>query len=238
MLTVEGLHAGYGQSQALAGIDLEVPPATLVAILGRNGMGKTSLCRSIMSLTPPTVWRGAVTYEDDELTGLEPHVVARHGLGYVPQGRHVFSTLNVVDNLTVAARAPAGHDGESWDLDRIWKMFPRLEERRTNEAGQLSGGEQQMLAIARALMTSPTLLIMDEPSEGLAPMIVEAVGQQLRELKESGLSMLLVEQNYTLAIGLADIVYVLENGEVVFRGSAEELDGDEQIKRRYLGVGV
>ena len=238
MLTIEGLKAGYGQSQALAGIDLEVPPGTLVAILGRNGMGKTSLCRSIMSLAPPNVWQGSIAYDGAELTALQPHEVARQGLGYVPQGRHVFPTLTVVDNLTVAARAPVGGGAPAWDVDRVWEMFPRLQERRTNEAGQLSGGEQQMLAIARALMTNPSLLIMDEPSEGLAPKIVESVGEQLRELKEGGLSMLLVEQNYTLAIGLADIVYVLENGEVVFRGSADELDGDEAVKRGSLGVGV
>jgi branched-chain amino acid transport system ATP-binding protein len=238
MLTIEGLQAGYGQSQALAGIDLEVPPGTLVGILGRNGMGKTSLCRSIMSLAPPNVWSGSIGYDGAELTGLQPHEVARQGLGYVPQGRHVFPTLSVVDNLTVAARAPVGGGDSVWDVDRVWEMFPRLQERRTNEAGQLSGGEQQMLAIARALMTNPSLLIMDEPSEGLAPKIVESVGEQLRELKEGGLSMLLVEQNYTLAIGLADIVYVLENGAVVFRGSAAELDGDEDVKRGSLGVGV
>jgi branched-chain amino acid transport system ATP-binding protein len=238
VLRVEGLHAGYGASQALGGVDLEVPDGTLVAILGRNGMGKTSLCRSIMALAPPQVWSGSVRYGDTELTKLEPHAVARAGLGYVPQGRRVFASLDVVDNLTVAARTNGDGSGEAWDLDRIWEMFPRLHERRTNEAGQLSGGEQQMLAIARALMTRPRLLIMDEPSEGLAPKIVESVGERLHELKGGGLSMLLVEQNYSLAIGLADLVYVLENGEVVFRGKPEELDGDETVKRRYLGVGV
>ncbi|HEX2102324.1 MAG TPA: ABC transporter ATP-binding protein [Solirubrobacteraceae bacterium] len=238
MLRIEGLRAGYGTSQALGGVDLEVPDGKLVAILGRNGMGKTSLCRSIMSLAPPQVWSGSVTYGDAELTRLEPHQVARAGVGYVPQGRRVFASLDVVDNLTVAARTNGDGAGEAWDLDRIWEMFPRLHERRTNEAGQLSGGEQQMLAIARALMTRPRLLIMDEPSEGLAPKIVESVGEQLRDLKGGGLSMLLVEQNYSLAIGLADLVYVLENGEVVFRGEPQELDGDEEVKRRYLGVGV
>jgi branched-chain amino acid transport system ATP-binding protein len=238
VLTIEGLQAGYGASQALGGVDLEVPDGKLVAILGRNGMGKTSLCRSIMSLAPPQVWSGSIRYGDRELTRLESHQVARAGVGYVPQGRRVFASLDVVDNLTVAARTNGDGDGEAWDVDRIWEMFPRLQERRTNEAGQLSGGEQQMLAIARALMTRPSLLIMDEPSEGLAPKIVESVGEQLRDLKGGGLSMLLVEQNYSLAIGLADLVYVLENGEVVFRGSAGELDGDEQVKRRYLGVGV
>jgi branched-chain amino acid transport system ATP-binding protein len=239
VLRVEGLHAGYGTSQALAGVELEVPDGKLVAILGRNGMGKTSLCRSIMGLRPPVVWRGSVHYGDTELTRLAPHQVARAGLGYVPQGRRVFASLDVVDNLTVAARRANGDGtGEPWDLDRIWEMFPRLHERRSNEAGQLSGGEQQMLAIARALMTRPTLLIMDEPSEGLAPMILESVGEQLRELKGGALSMLLVEQNYALAIALADLVYVLENGEVVFHGGPDELDGDEEVKRRYLGVGV
>jgi branched-chain amino acid transport system ATP-binding protein len=239
VLRVEGLHAGYGTSQALAGVEIEVPDGKLVAILGRNGMGKTSLCRSIMGLRPPVVWRGSVHYGDTELTRLAPHQVARAGLGYVPQGRRVFASLDVVDNLTVAARRGNGDaTGEPWDLDRIWEMFPRLHERRSNEAGQLSGGEQQMLAIARALMTRPTLLIMDEPSEGLAPMILESVGEQLRELKGGALSMLLVEQNYSLAIALADLVYVLEKGEVVFRGGPGDLDDDEEVKRRYLGVGV
>jgi len=238
VLRIEALKAGYGTSQALGGVDLEVPQGKLVAILGRNGMGKTSLCRSIMSLAPPQVWSGSIAYGDTELTRFEAHQVARAGVGYVPQGRRVFASLDVVDNLTVAARTNGDGAGEAWDLDRIWEMFPRLHERRTNEAGQLSGGEQQMLAIARALMTRPSLLIMDEPSEGLAPKIVESVGEQLRDLKGGGLSMLLVEQNYLLAIGLADLVYVLENGEVVFRGDPQELDGDEDVKRRYLGVGV
>jgi branched-chain amino acid transport system ATP-binding protein len=238
MLEIRDLTAGYGSSEALDRVSLEVPDGELVAILGRNGMGKTSLCRSIMALTPPQVWSGSIAYDDTELTRLEPHAVARAGVGYVPQGRRVFASLDVVDNLTVAARTNGNGAGEAWDLDRIWEMFPRLHERRTNEAGQLSGGEQQMLAIARALMTRPSLLIMDEPSEGLAPKIVESVGERLRDLKGGGLSMLLVEQNYTLAIGLADLVYVLENGEVVFRGDPQELDGDEEVKRRYLGVGV
>jgi branched-chain amino acid transport system ATP-binding protein len=238
LLSVREIHTYYGDSYVLQGVSLEVPAGAIIAILGRNGMGKTSLCRSIMALSPPQVWSGSIAYDDTELTRLEPHAVARAGVGYVPQGRRVFASLDVVDNLTVAARTNGNGAGEAWDLDRIWEMFPRLRERRTNEAGQLSGGEQQMLAIARALMTRPSLLIMDEPSEGLAPKIVESVGEQLRDLKGGGLSMLLVEQNYSLAIGLADLVYVLENGEVVFRGDPQELDGDEEVKRRYLGVGV
>jgi branched-chain amino acid transport system ATP-binding protein len=233
MLEVRDLHAGYGLSQVLDGVDLDVPEGTFVAVLGRNGMGKTTLCRAIMALDPPTVSSGSIVYDGTELTELPAHKVARSGIGYVPQGRHVFPTLDVVKNLTVAAR------GDGWTVDRVWEAFPRLEERRENDAGLLSGGEQQMLAIARALMTNPRLLIMDEPSEGLAPIMIEAVAEQLGRLKEEGgLGLLLVEQNYTLATRLADVVYVLENGSVVFQGSAEELDAEDDVKARYLGVGV
>jgi len=238
VLRIRDLKAGYGLSQALAGIDLAVPDGALVAILGRNGMGKTTLCRSIMSLTPPVVWGGSIEYDGTELTGLPPHRVARTGVGYIPQGRHVFGSLTVVDNLTVASRGNGDGRDMTWDLDRIWEMFPRLNERRSNRAEQLSGGEQQMLAIARALVTNPTLLIMDEPSEGLAPILIESVGEHLRELKGASMSMLLVEQNYSLAIKLADLVYVLENGEVVFQGDAADLETNDEAKRRYLGVGV
>jgi branched-chain amino acid transport system ATP-binding protein len=232
MLEVRDLHAGYGLSEVLDGVDLEVPDGTFVAVLGRNGMGKTTLCRAIMGLDPPAVTSGSIVYDGLELTGRPSHEVARAGLGYVPQGRHVFPTLDVVKNLTVAAR------GDGWTVDRVWEAFPRLAERRANDAGLLSGGEQQMLAIARALMTNPRLLIMDEPSEGLAPIMIEAVAEQLQRLKEGAIGLLLVEQNYSLAVRLADVVYVLENGSVVFRGSADELDAEEDVKARYLGVGV
>jgi branched-chain amino acid transport system ATP-binding protein len=232
MLEIRDLRAGYGLSEMLDGVDLEVPDGTFAAVLGRNGMGKTTLCRSIMGLDPPTVTAGSIAYDGRELSGLAPHVVARAGVGYVPQGRHVFPSLDVVKNLTVAAR------GDGWTVDRVWEAFPRLAERRSNDAGQLSGGEQQMLAIARALMTNPRLLIMDEPSEGLAPIVVEAVAEQLQELKQGAMSLLLVEQNYALAARLADVVVVLENGRVVFQGSAEELEADEEVRRRSLGVGV
>jgi branched-chain amino acid transport system ATP-binding protein len=233
MLSVTDLRAGYGASEVLDGVSLEVPDGTFAAVLGRNGMGKTTLCRSILGLDPPTVTAGSIEWDGGELTGRAPHLVAREGIGYVPQGRHVFPTLDVVKNLTVAAR------GSGWDLDRVWEAFPRLAERRGNDAGQLSGGEQQMLAIARALMTNPRLLIMDEPSEGLAPIVVEAVAEQLATLKEEGgLSLLLVEQNYALATKLADVVFVLENGCVVFEGSPDELEAADDVRRRSLGVGV
>jgi branched-chain amino acid transport system ATP-binding protein len=238
VLKIEGLRAGYEASVVLEDIALDVPEGSAVAILGRNGMGKTTLCRSVMSLAPPSVWDGSVTYQGQELTQLASYEVAKAGIGYVPQGRHVFASLDVVENLTVAARSGSNGNTNTWDLDRVWKMFPSLEQRRANQAGQLSGGEQQMLAIARALMTNPRLLIMDEPSEGLAPTIVDTVRDQLQSLKENALSLLLVEHNYPLAIALADFTYVLEKGEIVFSGSAAELDADEDVKRRYLGVGT
>jgi len=239
MLTIGELHSGYGLSEVLNGVTLEVPDGKLVALLGRNGMGKTSLCRSIMGLDPPVIRGGTIDYNGTNITGTAPFKIARLGLGYVPQGRHIFGSLNVVENLSMAHRSAAdGSKGKTWDLERVFEMFPRLEERKTNDGAQLSGGEQQMLAIGRALMTNPGLLIMDEPSEGLAPVIVEQLGERLQDLKRSSLSMLLVEQNYSLALKLADILYVMENGRVVFAGSPEELDSSEDVKRRYLGVGV
>ncbi len=239
MLTITDLHSGYGLSKVLNGVTLEVPDGKLVALLGRNGMGKTSLCRSIMGLYPPVIRNGTIDYNGTKIAGMAPFKIARLGLGYIPQGRHIFGSLNVVENLSMAHRSPAeDSQGEAWDLERVWDMFPRLAERKTNGGAQLSGGEQQMLAIGRALMTNPGLLIMDEPSEGLAPVIIEQLRDRLQDLKRSSLSMLLVEQNYSLALKLADILYVMENGRVVFAGGPEELETSEDVKRRYLGVGV
>ena len=235
LLDVQALQAGYGPSPVLFGIDLSVGAAEIVGVLGRNGMGKTTLVRSIMGLVRPTA--GRVRFAGADLRGLPPHRVARLGVALVPEGRQVFANLSVEEHLT-AFRRPGHAAAQPWTVERVFALFPRLQARRHHMGNQLSGGEQQMLAIARALMTRPSLLIMDEPSEGLAPKIVESVGEQLHNLKGGGLSMLLVEQNYSLAIGLADLVYVLENGEVVFRGDPQELDGDEEVKRRYLGVGV
>jgi branched-chain amino acid transport system ATP-binding protein len=236
MLEVRDFECGYGLAEVLRGVTLEVGDGALVALLGRNGMGKTSLCRGVMGLAPPQARAGSITYNATEITRREPHEVAKLGLGDVPQGRHVFPSLDVVENLVMAARGDGG--GGGWDLDGVWEMFPRLEERKKAGAGQLSGGEQQMLAIARALMTNPGLLVMDEPSEGLAPVVVEMLTDKLRELKGSDLSMLLVEQNYAMAMEIADLVYVLENGRIVFKGTAEELDSAEEVKRKHLGVGV
>ena len=238
MLGIADLRAGYGLSEVLNGVSLEVPDGKLVALLGRNGMGKTSLCRSIMGLNPPVIGGGSIDYNGTKIAGTAPHRIARLGVGYVPQGRHIFGSLTVVENLSMAARPAANGSDDAWALERIWEMFPRLAERKTNSGAQLSGGEQQMLAIGRALMTNPGLLIMDEPSEGLAPVIVEQLTDRLLALKSSSLSMLLVEQNLALTLKLADIVHVMENGRVVFTGTPEELDANEEVKRRHLGVGV
>ena len=236
MLEVGDLTCVYGLAPVLHGVSLTVPDGEVVAILGRNGMGKTSLCRCVMGLAPPRITSGSITYSGDPLLGRPPHQIARLGVGYVPQGRHVFASLDVVENLTMAARPLPQGDG--WGLEKVWEMFPQLSERRDHGAAQLSGGEQQMLAIARALMTNPALLVMDEPSEGLAPVVVSSLAERLRVLKGSGLSMLLVEQNLTVAMALADLVYVMENGAIVFRGSPDELDASEEVKSKHLGVGV
>jgi branched-chain amino acid transport system ATP-binding protein len=236
MLRVSGLTCSYGLAEVLSGVSVVVPDGSVVALLGRNGMGKTSLCRCVVGLGPPRVTAGLVEYRGTRLSGMPAHGRARLGIGYVPQGRHVFPSLDVVENLIMAAR-PA-REGSGWNLERVWEMFPRLAARRRHGAGQLSGGEQQMLAIGRALMTNPSLLVMDEPSEGLAPVVVEALGEQLQALRASALSILLVEQNLTLAMQLADSVDVLEKGRIVFHGSPAELDGSDEVKRRHLGVGV
>ena len=182
---------------------------------------------------------GSITFEGRELRGMPSYRIARLGLGYVPQGRHVFPSLQTLENLTIAARqSTGGRDDHAWDLDRVYDLFPRLKERLRNRGGQLSGGEQQMLAIGRALMTNPGLLVMDEPSEGLAPIVVEQVGERLHELKGYAMSILLVEQNYALTRRLADVVYVMDKGRIVFKGTPQELDEAEDVRHRHLSVGV
>jgi branched-chain amino acid transport system ATP-binding protein len=235
VLSVADLVASFDLAEVLNRVSMNVSAGSLVAILGRNGMGKTSLCRCIMGLTPPEIASGSIELAGRSLAGMAPHQIARLGVGYVPQGRHVFPSLNVVENLTMAER---GSSDDGWSLDGVFEMFPRLADRRKQGAGLLSGGEQQMLAIGRALMTNPKLLVMDEPSEGLAPVVVETLAERLRALRETDLSILLVEQNYTLAMGLADVAYVMENGRIVYEGDPEELDRSDDVKKRYLGVGV
>lgn len=238
MLEVENVHSFYGGAHVLYGVSLKVPDSVVVALLGRNGMGKTTLIRSIMATTPPVVKEGSIQFKGQELIGKTPHQIANLGLGLVPQGRRVFPSLTVVENLTMASRPPTktGNGQAAWDLERVYQLFPRLAERTKHFGDQLSGGERQMLAIARALMINPELLLMDEPSEGLAPVLVQLLRDQILELKKVGLSILLVEQNLGLALAVADEVYVMERGQIVYHGGPKELDANEEVKHKYLGV--
>ena len=234
MLEVRDIHTYYGDSYVLQGMSLRVERGQAVGIVGRNGMGKTTLIRSIVGFTPPR--RGQVLFKDHDITGWPSNRSVSLGLGLVPQGRRVFPSLTVLENLLVAARGPAHDVGGPWTVDRVMDLFPRLRERAGTRAGKLSGGEQQMLAIARALMTNPELLLMDEPTEGLAPLLVREVGRVIEGLKASGLSILLVEQNLPLAIRLADHVHVVSRGRIVHSGPASELWANADVKSRYLGV--
>jgi branched-chain amino acid transport system ATP-binding protein len=229
MLSVADVHTYYGDSHVLHGVSLGVAPGEVVAILGRNGMGKTTLIRSVVGFTPPR--SGRVHFKGEDITAWAPFRRVERGMALVPQGRRVFASLSVRENLDVA-RGGAGR----WDLERVYGLFPRLRERAPNRANKLSGGEQQMLAIGRSLMSNPALLLMDEPTEGLAPLLVREVGRVIGELKREGLSILLVEQNLPMAAAVADRVHVLSRGEIVYSGTPAALMADETVKSRYLGV--
>jgi branched-chain amino acid transport system ATP-binding protein len=228
-LEVDAIHTYYGESHVLHGISLRVDPGEVLAILGRNGMGKTTLIRSIVGFTPPR--EGHVRYKGVDITRRPPFRMVDMGMALVPQGRRGFPSLSVRENLEVAR-----HGQGRWSLEQVYALFPRLRERAANRANKLSGGEQQMLAIGRALMSNPELLLLDEPTEGLAPLLVREVGRVIAELKRGGLSILLVEQNLGLAISVADRVHVLSRGQIVHAGTPGELMRDEDVKARYLGV--
>jgi branched-chain amino acid transport system ATP-binding protein len=232
VLDLRDLHTYYGESHVLQGVSLAVAPGEVVTILGRNGMGKTTLIRSIIGFTPAR--RGSVRFKGTDITGWPPFRAVELGMGLVPQGRRVFPSLTVRENLEVARRS--SRRDAPWTLERVYAMFPRLSERARNRADKLSGGEQQMLAIGRALMTNPELLLMDEPTEGLAPLLVREVGHAIGELKREGLSILLVEQNLPLALSVADRVQILSRGQIVHACSPAELAADDAVKSRYLGV--
>ena len=229
-LKVENIHTYYGQSQALFGVSLEVEAGQCVCLLGRNGVGKSTTLRSIMGLTPPA--RGSVLWKGAPIAGWRPDRVARAGIGFVPEDRRVFGELTVLENLDVARRA-AGRPGR-WTVDAVCALFPKLVELRDRRAGLLSGGEQQMLTIARTLMGNPELLLLDEPSEGLAPLVVESLLAQVRRLKQDGLTILLAEQGVEFSLSLADRVYVLEKGAVVHQGPAAALREDAALRERLL----
>lgn len=231
MIQVTDVHAYRGDNYVLQGVRMEIADGRCTTLLGRNGMGKTTLVETIMGLVRPR--DGRIEIDGTSTVGREPFEIARRGIGYVPQGRHVFPSLTVEENLTLAART-RGDAG--WTLDRVYDLFPNLSQRRKNRGSQLSGGEQQMLVIGRALLTNPSLLVMDEPSEGLAPVMVEKVSEVVGQLREQGLAIFLVEQNYRLAVSSADKVYVLSKGQVVWEGTPDELEDSDDVRREHLGV--
>ena len=232
MLELKGVHTYYGLSHILFDVSLKVGSGEVVALLGRNGAGKSTTMRSIMGLTPPK--RGRIVYKGQDITGLKPHLRARLGLGYVPDDRRVFADLTMGENLEIVARTGPGSD--QWDKDKVYSFFPPLAEIDGRQAGFLSGGEQQMLTIGRALMTNPDFLLLDEPTEGLAPLVVRMLAQQIESLKQTGLTVLLAEQNQEVALGLADRGYIIDNGVIRYSGTIEDLRADEEVRKRYLMV--
>jgi branched-chain amino acid transport system ATP-binding protein len=230
-LTVRGVDTYYGDSHVLHGVGFALQAGRLLGLLGRNGAGKTTCMATIMGFLRPR--RGAIDLFGEPVAGLAPETIARKGICLVPQGRRVFRSLTVAENLMVAAQT---RESGSWTIDRVFALFPRLKERHAQDAGSLSGGEQQMLAIGRALMGNPRVLLMDEPSEGLAPQIVHEVGRTIAQLKAEGLSIVLVEQNIKLTLDLADDVVIVNTGAVVFSGTAAETRTNDKIIAQHLGV--
>jgi branched-chain amino acid transport system ATP-binding protein len=235
LLTVSNVETYYGPIMALRGVSFAVPAGAIVTILGANGAGKTTILKTVSGVMDPQ--KGTITLEGRQIQGLDPDRVARLGLSHVPEGREVFPFLTVRENLRMGAYTRRDADGVARDLEMVAEYFPVLAARAEQRAGSLSGGEQQMLAIARSLLTGPELLLLDEPSQGLAPLVVETVMGTVRELKRERVSMLLVEQNAEMALGLADRVYIIDHGTIVFEGTPDALRADHQITTTYLGVG-
>jgi branched-chain amino acid transport system ATP-binding protein len=233
LLSLNDVHTYYGASHILHGVSLEVRHGEVVALLGRNGMGKTTTLQTILGLPPPR--RGEILFRGESISGSATYAVAQRGIGWVPQGHRIFPTLTVIENLELAAaRARPGR----WKLDDVYQLFPRLHTRRDARGDALSGGEQQMLAIARALVQNPELMLMDEPSEGLSPILVQEVGDIISHLHEQGTSILMVEQNLHFALGIAQRILIMNKGTILFSGLPEELARSDQLCRQYLGVGV
>jgi branched-chain amino acid transport system ATP-binding protein len=229
VLEVRDVHTAYGLSRVLFGVSLEVAEGECVCLLGRNGVGKSTTMRSIMGLTPPQ--SGRITWKGTDITGWPPYRVAQAGIGFVPEDRRIFADLTVWENLDVAARARG-----TWTVARVFELFPKLSELAGRNGGYLSGGEQQMLTIARTLMGNPALLLLDEPSEGLAPLVVDHLREQIARLKHEGLTILLAEQNTEFSLALADRVYVLEKGAIRFSGTAAELRGNDALRHELLAL--
>ena len=231
MLTIEGLNTHYGASHVLQGVDLIVPPGGICALLGRNGVGKSTTLRSVMGLVTPT--SGKVLLNDVDIAGWQPHRIARAGVAYVHEGRLIFPDLSVIENIKVAERTPA----KQWPLPRLLDLFPSLRERARNRGSNLSGGEQQMLAIARALASDPKVLLLDEPSQGLAPLVVRELARVIQILRDSGVTILLVEQNMKLAEAVASTLHIMVKGRMVYGASPERFREEEaEIRARYLTV--
>lgn len=233
MLEVKDLHSFYGAAHVLHGVSLTVKAGEIVALLGRNGMGKTTLIRSIMGLTPPAVTQGDVLWRGQSITRLKPHDIAQQKIAIVPQGRRLFPSLSVTEHLTMFKTV---HAKDGWTLDRVFTIFPRLAERRNHRGNQLSGGERGMLAVARALMQDPELILMDEPSEGLAPVMVQHLEKIICSLRDEGLGILLVEQNLYSALAVASRLYILETGQIVHSATSDELAGNLDSIKHWLGV--
>jgi len=233
-LAISDIDTYYGDSHVLHGVSFSLQPGRLLGLLGRNGAGKTTCMATIMGFLKPR--GGSISLYGEPVAGLAPDVIARKGICLVPQGRRMFRTLTVRENLMVAAQSQKKDNGAGWSIDRVFQTFPRLAERHAQVAGSLSGGEQQMLAIGRALMGNPRVLLMDEPSEGLAPQLVAEVGRTIAQLKAEGQSIVLVEQNIKLALGLADEVVILNTGRVAFHGPVDRVRGDQALITQHLGV--
>jgi branched-chain amino acid transport system ATP-binding protein len=230
MLKIEDLHTYYGSSYVIQGISMDIKPEMVAAILGRNGMGKTTLMHSLIGFIKPR--RGKIIYNGIDLTYLESFKIVRRGLSLVPQGRQIFPSLSVEENLKVASQG----DEKGWNLEKIYDLFPPLKTRTQQIAKKLSGGEQQMLAVGRSLMTNPSMLLMDEPTEGLSPIYVQAIGRIIRELHAKGISILFVEQNLRFAVKYADHIYVLHKGQIVYSAPPRELEANQQVRQSYLGI--
>ncbi len=233
MLTIENLHSGYGETRILHGVDLEIAKGEVVSVLGRNGVGKSTLLKTIMGLLD--VRQGQVRFSGDVLNGCQPYEIAAKGIAYVPETRDIFPSLSVLENLELPLALNAGRSGE-WTLERVFDFFPQLAQRTSNGGAELSGGEQQMLAIARALLMNPYLLILDEPTEGLAPIIIKEIHDRLLKLKTQGLTILLVEQNFGFATSLADRCYVMGKSVIQWSGTTREIRDNKDIQHRWLGV--
>ena len=234
ILDVQDIYTSYGLSQILFGVSINVDEGECVALLGRNGVGKTTTLRSIMGLTAPR--QGTVLYKGDDITGKATFRIAKMGVGFVPEERRIFPDLTVLENLEVARKAPASPHAEIWTIQRVYEIFPILKALSGRKGGLLSGGEQQMLTVGRTLMGNPDLLLLDEPSEGLAPLVVRDLSEQIQRLKDEGMTILLCEQNAKFATGLSNRAYILEKGQVRFGGTIQELHDNEEVREQYLGL--